>query len=102
LAIWREDFSLNDREIDFDLIEPAGVEGCMNERMRITLGRLGVGASVTQPVGGLLPSMSRAVVHNPKDAASRFIRLLPHDFHDFAHKPIYDLREQGAIPVLTF
>ena len=29
--------------------------------------------------------MSRAVVHDPKDAASRFIRLLA---HDFAHKPI--------------
>jgi len=29
--------------------------------------------------------MSRAVVHDPKDATSRFIRLLP---HDFAHKPI--------------
>ena len=40
---------------------------------------------VTQPVGSLLPSMSRAVVHDPKDAASRFIRLLP---HDFAHKAI--------------
>src|SRR5258708_26132202 len=29
--------------------------------------------------------MSRAVVHDEKDAASRFIRLLP---HDFAHKPV--------------
>jgi hypothetical protein len=29
--------------------------------------------------------MSRTVIHDPKDAASRFIRLLP---HDFAHKPI--------------
>src|ERR1700676_355513 len=29
--------------------------------------------------------MSRAVVHDPKDAASRFIRLLA---HAFAHKPI--------------
>ena len=29
--------------------------------------------------------MSRAVVHDPKDAASRFIRLLA---HDFAHQPI--------------
>ena len=29
--------------------------------------------------------MSRAVIHDPKDAASRFIRLLP---HDFTHKPI--------------
>src|SRR6202022_4537099 len=44
-----------------------------------------VGPSVTQPVGGLVPSMSRAVVHDPKDAASRFIRLLA---HDFAHEPI--------------
>jgi hypothetical protein len=40
--------------------------------------------SVTQPVG-LLPSMSRAVVHDPKNAVSRFIGLLP---HDFARKPI--------------
>src|SRR5262249_38159583 len=30
----------------------------------------------------LLASMSRAVVHHPKDAASRFIRLLAHDFAD--------------------
>ena len=29
--------------------------------------------------------MSRGVVHDPKDAASRFIRLLP---HELAHKPI--------------
>src|SRR6202051_1603879 len=29
--------------------------------------------------------MSRAVVHDPKEATSRFIRLLA---HDFAHKPI--------------
>src|ERR1700688_4623165 len=29
--------------------------------------------------------MSRAVVHDPKDAASRFISLLPHNFAD---KPI--------------
>src|SRR5207244_12864082 len=53
------------------------VDRCMNEDY--------VRPSVTQPVGGLLPSMSRAVVHDPKDAVSRFIRLLP---HDFAHKPI--------------
>ena len=45
-----------------------------------------IGPFLTQPVGGLLPSMSRAVVHDPKDAASRFIRLL---CHDFAYKPIH-------------
>jgi hypothetical protein len=26
-----EDLSLNDRKIDFDLVEPAGVDRCMNE-----------------------------------------------------------------------
>src|SRR5207245_10553285 len=77
-GIWGEDLSLRDGEIDFDLLEPAGWERCMTEDY--------VGPSVTQPVGGLLPSMSRAVVHDPTDAASRFIRLLP---HDFAHKPIH-------------
>ena len=30
-VVWRENLSLNDREIDFDLIKPAGVERCMNE-----------------------------------------------------------------------
>src|SRR5260370_33833299 len=45
-----------------------------------------VGPSVRQRVGGLLPRMSRAIVNDPKAAARRFIRLLP---HDFAHKPIY-------------
>ena len=45
-----------------------------------------VGPFVTQAVGGLLPSMSRAVVHYPKYAVSRFVRLLP---HDFANEPIH-------------
>ncbi len=30
-VVWREDLSLNDREIDFDLVEPASVDRCMNE-----------------------------------------------------------------------
>ena len=29
-VVGREDLSLNDREIDFDLVEPAGVDLCMN------------------------------------------------------------------------
>ena len=30
-VVGREDLSLNDREIDFDLVEPASVDRCMNE-----------------------------------------------------------------------
>ena len=29
--VGRENLSLNDREIDFDLVEPTGVNRCMNE-----------------------------------------------------------------------
>ena len=30
-VVGREDLSLNDREIDLDLVEPASVDRCMNE-----------------------------------------------------------------------
>ena len=30
-VVGREDLSLNDREIDFYLVKPAGVDRCMNE-----------------------------------------------------------------------
>ena len=30
-VVGSEDLSLNDREIDFDLVEPASVDRCMNE-----------------------------------------------------------------------
>jgi hypothetical protein len=30
-VVWRKDFSLDDREIDFDLIQPTGMDGSMNE-----------------------------------------------------------------------
>jgi hypothetical protein len=46
--------------------------------------------------------MSRAVVHDPKSAASRSIRLLPHDFAD---KPIdgsnssFDLTDEDTMAV---
>jgi hypothetical protein len=46
----------------------------------------GTGPFFAQTLGRLLTSMSRAVVHNPKDSASRFVGLLAHDFAD---KPIH-------------
>lgn len=69
-------FLLNDREIDFDLVEPTGVDRSMNEER--------IGPLIAQASGSLLTSMSRAVVHNPKDTAGRFVRLLAHDFADEA------------------
>ena len=70
----REDFSLDNREIDFDLVEPTGVDRSVDED--------GIGPFVAQALDGLLAPMGRTVVHYPKDTASGFIRLLAHDFAD--------------------
>ena len=56
--------------------------------------RISVGPSGAEAVGGLLASMSGAVVHDPEDAASGFVRLLA---HDFAHEPI-----DGSNSILDF
>jgi hypothetical protein len=72
--VGREDFPLHDREIDFDLIEPTGVDRSVDED--------GIGPFVTQTVDGFLAPMSRAVVHNPRDAASGPVGFLVHDIAD--------------------
>ena len=57
-VVGSEDFPLNDREIDFDLIKPTGMGRSMKEER--------IGPFIAQAFGGLLTSMSRTVVHNPK------------------------------------
>ena len=74
--VGREDLPLHDGEIDFDLIEPTGVDRSVDQD--------GIGPFVAQTVGGFLAAMSRAVVHDPKDAVSGLVRLLVHDFADEA------------------
>jgi hypothetical protein len=46
----------------------------------------GIRPLVAQTLDGLLASMGGTVVHNPKNTASGFIRLLAHDFAD---KPVH-------------
>src|SRR5215813_14591811 len=67
-VIGGQDLALDDREVDFDLIEPTGVDWCMDQNdTRIDL---------PQPLlrGG--PAMRRAVVHNPKQPFPRPIGFL--------------------------
>lgn len=46
-----------------------------------------VGPLGAKAVGGFLPPVSGAVVHNPEDAAGGFIGLLAHDFaHPATHR----------------
>jgi len=48
-VVWREDFPLHDGEIDLNLIEPAGVNRCVDKD--------GVGPLRLQPINGLLTTM---------------------------------------------
>jgi len=49
-VVWCEDFSLNDGEIDLNLIEPTGVNRCVDKDC--------VGPLRLHPINGLLTSMS--------------------------------------------
>ena len=74
--IRRENLSLNDREVDLNLIEPTGVGRRMDED--------GVGPLGAKAVGGFLTPMSGAVVHDPEDATRRLVGLLGHNLADEA------------------
>jgi hypothetical protein len=58
-------------EVDFDLVEPTGVDGGVHQD--------GIGPLRANALCGFLAAMSRAVVHDPKDAVGRLVRLLGHD-----------------------
>src|SRR5260370_181709 len=73
-VVGREDLSLYDGEIDFDLIKPTGVDGSVDEDR--------VGPFGAEAVDSFLATMSGAVVHNPEDVASGLVGLLVHDFTD--------------------
>ena len=69
-----EYLSLNDGEIDFNLVEPAGMNGSVYKKS--------VGPSGSNAFHCFLTAMSRAVIHDPKNTLSRFVRLAPHHLRD--------------------
>ena len=69
-----EDLSLDDGEVDLDLVQPTG----MNRRVNEDDGRPGE----AQALGGLLAPMGGPVVGDPEDALGGAIRLLGHDLRD--------------------
>lgn len=71
-----ENFSLNDGEVDLDLVEPTGVDWGVDEK--------GVGPFGPQSIDGFLTAMGRAVIHDPKDAVGGLVWFLAHDFMDEA------------------
>lgn len=69
-VIGRQNLPLDDGEIDFDLIEPTGVNRGMNRNQ--------CGPSFLKTDRGFLTAMTRAIVHDPEDTRSRAIRFLAH------------------------
>ena len=69
-----ENLTLNDREVDFDLVEPTCVDWAVHGH--------DVGEGRLKALDRGLSAMRGAVVHNPEHAASRAIRFLRHDLHD--------------------
>jgi len=70
-VVWRQDLTLEDGEVDLDLIEPTGVHGRMNGN--------DAGPALAQALDAGIAAVRGAVVHDPKHALCRAIRLLAHD-----------------------
>ena len=69
---------MDDREIDFDLIEPTSMDGPVNEHQ--------VGILALEPLDCPGTSMRRTVVDDPEDRACPTIGMLAHDLMDQAVK----------------
>jgi hypothetical protein len=67
-VVLREHFSLNDRQVDLDLVEPTGVDGAMDHPE--------VGVAVLQSLHTSLAVVGGAVVHNPEHPPGRTIGFL--------------------------
>src|SRR5713101_5184292 len=76
-----EDLALNDRKIDFNLIEPT--------RMHRRMHQDGIGVFLLQTLHGTLTTMRRAIIHNPKHPLGMTIRLLLHHLIDQTPKRCY-------------
>ena len=71
-----ENLALDDRKIDLDLVEPAGVKRRVNKDDVWPFG--------PQTIGGASTAMRGAVVGNPEYAAGGSVRLFAHDLRDQA------------------
>jgi hypothetical protein len=72
-----EGFTLDDREIDLDLVEPAGVDWGVDQHQ--------VGKGGLKPLQAGLSAMRGAIVHNPEDPPGSLVGSLG---HYLAHQPI--------------
>ena len=72
----REELALNDGEVDLDLVEPAGMDWCVNQN--------DVWPRGSQPSSGSPAAMGRTVVGDEEHTSRGAVRLLAHDLSDKA------------------
>ena len=65
-VVWREHFTLHDREIDLDLVEPARMDGRMDNHT--------VRPLLTEPIDTTLSAMNGSIVDDPEHAPGLVIR----------------------------
>ena len=71
-----EHLSLDDREVDLDLVEPAGVRRCVDH--------MGVRPLAPEPLDARLPAVDGGVVHDPEDAPGAAVGRSRHHVADKA------------------
>jgi len=72
--VGRENLALHDGEVALDLIEPTGVNRCLDRNNR--------GPAGSEPPDALLAAVRGAISKDPKEALGRAIGLLTHYFPD--------------------
>src|SRR5262249_33083030 len=80
--------ALHDREIDLDLVEPAGVNGSMHESE--------LGVAVAQTFDSSEAPVSRAIIYNPEHTAGIIVGRSGHDLLDAAVRRIDAIRGFAA------
>ena len=78
--VGRENFALNDGEVDLHLVEPTGMVGSVQRNNR--------GPAGLQSLDALLAAVHGAIIHDPKYALGRAIGLL---LHHLSHQAIEGL-----------
>lgn len=72
--IGREYLSLDDGEVDLNLIDPTGMNRGMDQK--------GVGPARSDAIDCFLPAMSGAVIHDPEDTLGGSVGFAPHYLRD--------------------
>src|SRR5437870_3103642 len=85
-VVWREHLSLNDREVDLDLIEPTGMDGAVDHA--------DVSVTTLQASDTPLASVSGTVVHDPKHPSSGTIGFLA---HGLGHQAVKGIDTAGGL-----